>query len=89
MGDYRGNMAWAMKIENQTSRFYCKSKNMNMGIFFPVAFFRGDLFSVANIRLDGGGLISGEDFSVLFHVGLFSGLGDLFSEVFFLSIFFP
>ena len=50
-----------------------------MGIFFPVAFFRGDLFSGANIRLDGGGLISGVDFSVLFPVGLFSGLGDLFS----------
>ena len=59
-----------------------------MGIFFPEAFFRGDLFSYANIRLDGGGLISVINFSVLFPVGLFSGFGDIFSEVFFLSVIF-
>ena len=60
-----------------------------MGIFFPIAFFRGDLFSKANIRSDGGGLISVVDFSVLFPVGLFSGFGDIFSEVFLLSVLMP
>ena len=79
-------MAWAMKTENQfllTSQFYCKSKNMTLGIFFPIAvfraYFRGSFFLWQIFDLTEEVLFPRQLFRSYFRVGLFSGLGGVFS----------